>query len=1786
MGKRLLFLFLFLTSLSASGQDWQWVKDAGGPNYSESKRIATDADGNSYVTGNFATSVTFGTTTLTGGPNGNAFISKYNNGGQLVWAKQISGTSVVESVDIAADAAGNTYITGNFKGTTTVGAFTLTSPDDRAAFVAKFDATGNVVWAKQANSTGGDDVWGENITVDGSGNVYVAGIFFNSATFGATIITASRDEQVFIAKYAANGNLTWVKMAGGLGSCFTHDIATDNSGNLYLTGQFWLTATFGSTTLYKDESIITSGEIFIAKYDAYGNALWAKQAGGAGRDAATGIVVDSNGNSYITGFFQGSAATFGTATVTGSNVKNIFLAKYSATGGAVWVKTHQSSGDAEGTAIDLDASGNIYTAGYFEGSATFGNATLISYGGYDMFFAKYDANGTVTGAMQAGGSGMDIAKGLDVSANGGIYFTGDFRGPATFGNITLTGTVVSGKLSAITSTTTSAPRPTLVTSSVNYNYLCPGSSVNIPFTTTGEFGSGNVFTVELSDASGSFGNAVAIGSGTQSPIAATVPSNLPLGKSYRIRTLASEPAITGSDNGADLTVAEVLPQPGSITGASAPCIGASGIKYAVAPVPEAAGYTWAVPAGWSIAAGAGTAEITVTVGAVAGNVSVRISNTCESSSASVLPVAPVSLNVSASAAVTTITAGTSTALSATGADTFSWAPVAGLSNAAVANPIATPATTTTYTVTGYRNGCTSTAAVTITVNPAAVQEDDWAWVKAGKSSGYSPAIGRSVTTDAAGNVYVTGDFGTTIQLGASTLISTGNQDVFVAKYDASGNMLWAKSAGGSAGNDYSDDIAVDRQGNVYVAGTFGNVFYGDNGGTATFDAINLTSSSKDGNMFLVKYDANGNVVWAKQIASAAYGRMPSIGIGLQGEVYVAGSFTKTVSFDAITLTVPTDEPYTGNAFIAKYDTDGNALWAKQGASAGHTYASGLAVGASGNVYVTGIFSGLATFGTVSFGNDQVHSDLFVAKYNESGNVIWAKHAGGGIQQTDVSDIVLDSDEQAYVAGWFDGIATFGTTTLRNFEGGQNSDRDIFIAKFDNSGSIVWARQAGTAMKHDEPQGMAIDGNDNIYITGYFGGSLSDTEGNFAGFGPFWINSFGKGDIFVAKYNTAGQATGVLRAGGNGEDQGTDIAADTEGRLYITGYYSGSAGFGENSSLQNSRAYGVDVFVAKLNAVTAATPPNIETGTIGTSTLCPGAALEVPFTASDTSATGINFSAQLSDGHGSFATYTSIGSGTTSPLTTVVPVNTPPGTGYRIRVVASAPFMAGTANKADLAVANALPQPDAITGDATPCPGESVVYAVASVSGATAYTWSVPAGWAIQEGQGTAQVMIKVGAQAGYISAVATKQCETSAAATLHVYPAALPNKPGAISADRKFVCRGTQVQYSVAEVAGATSYHWEVPAGWEIIYGQGGSFMTAVAGVEAGKVSVTASNSCGASLVQTLSVVVDASAPPPAVIGATGCVGSSVTLQASGAWTDYAYYWYTSATGNDYNYIAKGTTFKTPPLTATTTYYVSRFEKVGGCESTRAAVTATVLPAPEVNAGRNETFCFTDKNFRLGGQNLDGGVWSGVGVTANGEFNPASAGVGTHDVTYTITQGDCIVSATKTITVTPEPILTLAPYGQVCSTVQNFDLAKGQLTGGFFSGIGVDSIYFDATVAGVGTHLITYTYNFDGGCTVSTTQTITVATCTGLPESAAAAKLVVYPNPTSSDLNIALHLPKRTALTLRLSDTKGQKLYEQRYPQQSGEFKQLISLRDKPKGVYLLQLVLDDGVITRRVVVE
>jgi hypothetical protein len=377
---------IFVAKLDNRG-NWLWAKKAGGTDSDYGYGIAVDASGNSYVTGYFySATATFGSTTLTNNGFANIFIAKLDSSGNWLWAKNAGYSGCGTSGNgIAVDASGNIYVTGDFSGSATFGSITLTSNGDSDIFIAKLDSSGNWLWAKNAGGTDYD--YGQGIAVDASGNSYVTGYFYDSATFGSTTLTNNGVYDIFIAKLDSSGNWLWAKNAGGSSNDSGNGIAVDASGNSYVTGYFDSNATFGYTTLTSNGD----DDIFVTKLDSSGNWLWAKKAGGTDYYEGCGIAVDASGNSYITGFFSDSA-TFGSTTLTSNGYCDIFIAKLDSSGNWLWAQNAGGTGSDWGHGIAVDAIGNSYVTGYFfSTAATFGNITIYGSGtvyNTDIFVVK------------------------------------------------------------------------------------------------------------------------------------------------------------------------------------------------------------------------------------------------------------------------------------------------------------------------------------------------------------------------------------------------------------------------------------------------------------------------------------------------------------------------------------------------------------------------------------------------------------------------------------------------------------------------------------------------------------------------------------------------------------------------------------------------------------------------------------------------------------------------------------------------------------------------------------------------------------------------------------------------------------------------------------------------------------------------------------------------------------------------------------------------------------------------------------------------------------------------------------------------------------------------------------------------------------------------------------------------------------------------------------------------------------------------------------------------------
>ncbi len=980
----ILLLILVISGKFVSAQNnpplWTWGQNLG---TTTARSVATDSIGNSYVTGGFNGTVTFGSTTLTSSAQ-DVFVVKYDSAGTVLWARKASSGAANEiGNDIAVDAAGNYYITGEYgSGNAVIGGSSLASSTGSVSdlFVVKFNAAGLALWAHKLGSSN-VDTYGKSIAVDAAGDCFVAstGRSGTSYSLGFKKFTSTG----LVGSFFANYSSVAIEQAG---------VSVDGFGNVYGTGT--AVGTFGC---------------IIIKLDPSGNQVWNRTIANAkGRD----IVTDQSGNSYITGSFTGTS-TFGGFSLTSAGLTDIFLAKYDAAGQPVWAKSAGGVDSDYGDGVALDRFGNSYVAGRFQQNAAFGtiNISNLNSGISDIFSAKYTSIGDVEWVKQAGNGGADGGNKIDVDFDGNSYICGYFTTSINFDGNSIAGTNNSFLVKAKSSVPAGIA---IFTTPLTSNVYTAGTAVSISFTVSGVFAANNFYTVELSGPSGSFFYPISIGTGLSSPINAVIPALSIPASGYRIRVVASNPNTPGTDNGSNISI--------------------NGKSQQITPQ-----WTWGQNLGTTTSNSVATDSIgnSYVTGGFSG----------------------------------TVTFG-STTLTSSAQDVF---------------------------VVKYDSAGTVL------------------WARKA-SSGAANEIGNDIAVDAAGNYYITGEYGSgnAVIGGSSLASSTGSvSDLFVVKFNAAGLALWAHKLGSSNVDTYGKSIAVDAAGDCFVASTgrsgtsyslgfkkftstglvgsffanyssvaieqagvsvdgFGNV-YGTGTAVGTFGCI------------IIKLDPSGNQVWNRTIANAK-GR--DIVTDQSGNSYITGSFTGTSTFGGFSLT----SAGLTDIFLAKYDAAGQPVWAKSAGGVDSDYGDGVALDTLGNCFVSGRFQHSAYFNGVNISNyNSGVSDVFVAKYSASGNILWVKQTGkNGVDGG--AKISTDKSGNSYVSGIFGFSISFDNQT---FTGLSNSS---YLAKIGNYSpvsigiaSVIASNKicGGAVVKIEYP----ITG---VFNTGnVFTAQLSDASGSFA-----------------------------------------------------------------------------------------------------------------------------------------------------------------------------------------------------------------------------------------------------------------------------------------------------------------------------------------------------------------------------------------------------------------------------------------------------------------------------------------------------------------------------------------------------------------------------------------------------------------------------------------------------------------------------------------------------------------
>jgi hypothetical protein len=433
----------------AQAPSWQWAKNGSGINVDKANSVAVDGFGNSFITGFFESpAITFGSVTLTNASSGSdLFLVKYDPAGNLIWAKREGGTGDEVCNSVTVDALGNSFIAGYFESPSiTFGTTTLTNNGFYDLFLVKYDPSGNVLWATSSGGNSSD--YANCVSIDAAGNTYVTGNFQSpSIIFGSTTLTNAgvNTSDIFLVKYDPLGNVIWAKNTGGTDDDVPKSVSTDATGNSYIAGYYLNTTTIGSTAMTSNGF----DDLFVAKLDPSGNVLWATSAGGNNRDQAYSVAFDAAGNSYVTGHFVSSSIVFGSTTLTNSASYDLFVVKYNPSGNALWAKNAGEHAPANGNSIAVDPSGNSYVAGNFaDTTITIGTTILYNHDatGFtaDMFLTKLDAAGNV---LWAKNEQADAALSVCIDGSGNGYVAGYFNAlMVTFGSATFINANNTGKI--------------------------------------------------------------------------------------------------------------------------------------------------------------------------------------------------------------------------------------------------------------------------------------------------------------------------------------------------------------------------------------------------------------------------------------------------------------------------------------------------------------------------------------------------------------------------------------------------------------------------------------------------------------------------------------------------------------------------------------------------------------------------------------------------------------------------------------------------------------------------------------------------------------------------------------------------------------------------------------------------------------------------------------------------------------------------------------------------------------------------------------------------------------------------------------------------------------------------------------------------------------------------------------------------------------------------------------------------------------------------------------------
>lgn len=412
----------------------QWAQKFGEAAGQYVHATAVDGAGNLLVAGSFAGTVDFGGGALTSAGANDAFVAKFDPTGKHIWSKRFGAAQEQSARSVTADAAGNVYVTGNFIGSVDFGGGALSSNaccffEDM--FALKLDPQGNFMWAKDFGDGAAQTARG--IVADAQGNVVMVGDYQGDVDFGGGVLAATPGGGIdlFVAKFTTTGGHVWSKRFGDAADQSAEEVVLDGAGNVIITGYASGSIDFGTGAL----TATGTKAALVAKLSAGGDPMWAAIYGDEAR--GLGVDVDAAGEVAVTGAFKGTIDLGGGKLSGGGSNDTVFVALFDGQGKHAWSHAFGSS-SAQGTSVAIDGKGKVIVGGTFSGDIHFGGSKLTSAGGFDAFLAKLDSVGCHVFSGQFGSDVYQATQTVALDASGNIFIAGNFAGTADFGAGVLT----------------------------------------------------------------------------------------------------------------------------------------------------------------------------------------------------------------------------------------------------------------------------------------------------------------------------------------------------------------------------------------------------------------------------------------------------------------------------------------------------------------------------------------------------------------------------------------------------------------------------------------------------------------------------------------------------------------------------------------------------------------------------------------------------------------------------------------------------------------------------------------------------------------------------------------------------------------------------------------------------------------------------------------------------------------------------------------------------------------------------------------------------------------------------------------------------------------------------------------------------------------------------------------------------------------------------------------------------------------------------------------------------